>query len=174
MNSHRTPHAVPLSFLLAGVAALVLALGLGPVATARAATITVADGVVAVDGTDGACSLIEAIENANNGAATHADCTAGVAGADMIDLASNSTYTLTAAHNTTDGANGLPHISTVITINGNGSTIARSSAGGTPDFRIFHVWANGSSLTLNQLTLSNGRAVGNWPAGRGGAIYAQT
>jgi hypothetical protein len=75
-------------------------------------------------------------------------------GADTINLAAASTYTLTA---TNDGDNGLPVITSEITINGNGATIARSSAVGTPNFRIFRVAADGN-LTLNDLTVENGFA----------------
>src|SRR6185436_18160955 len=51
--------------------------------------------------------------------------------------------------------NGLPKITTPITLNGNGSTIARSAAQGTPDMRLFFVSAGGI-LSLNSVTLANG------------------
>jgi len=54
-------------------------------------------------------ALIEAIVNANNDAATHADCAAG-SGADKLVLSANSTHTLTALNNNTYGPNGLPLI----------------------------------------------------------------
>jgi hypothetical protein len=57
-----------------------------------------------------------------------------------VTLASGCTYTLTAINNTTDaGGVGLPVITGKVTIQGSGATIARSSAGGTPVFRIFDV-----------------------------------
>ena len=52
------------------------------------------------------------------------------------------------------GTNGLPAISSQITIQGNGATIQRS--GGAPKFRIFGVYSGGD-LTLKDLTVTNGR-----------------
>ena len=46
---------------------------------------------------DGQCSLIEAIVNANNDAATFPDCAAG-SGADTIVLPANANMTLSAAY----------------------------------------------------------------------------
>lgn len=85
---------------------------------------------------------------------------------DIIEM-TTGTYTLTAVNNTDAGANGLPTVNTVITINGNGSTIQRNS--GAPDFRLLFVDPFGV-LTLNDLTLSGGRL--NTPAvsASGGAI----
>src|SRR5262249_12534149 len=59
-----------------------------------------------------------------------------------------------------------------LTIVGNGDTIERSMASGTPDFRLFDV-ANGASLTLQNLTLQNGEAFGSGAASEGGAIFNQ-
>ena len=74
--------------------------------------------------------------------------------------------------NTTDGAQWAAghrgHNN--LTIKGNGDTIARSTASGTPAFRLFDV-AAGASLTLTNLTLAKGCLVGG-PAGcLGGGIY---
>ncbi len=88
-------------------------------------------------------------------------------GADTLDLAADCTYTLTEVDNDTDGSNGLPSITSDITINGNGATIERSRASGTPDFRIFHVTV-ARDLTLNELTVQNGRA-----SEGGGGIYCR-
>jgi hypothetical protein len=68
-------------------------------------------------------------------------------------------YTLTVVDNTDAalGPNGLPAIRSTITISGNNSTIVRSTSGGTPDFRMFQVNANGS-LTLQNVTISNSSA----------------
>ena len=91
---------------------------------------------------DGQCSLIEALQNANDSSTgqPNGDCTAGnPAGADTVELATSSTYILTQVADTTDGDNGLPSITTEITINGNGSLIERSSAISTPSFRILRV-----------------------------------
>jgi len=111
-------------------------------------------------------ALINAITTAN-----------GNGEADIINLAADGTYTLTAVDNNTDGPNGLPSITSEITINGNGATIQRSSAGGTPAFRIFHV-AAGGNMTLNDLTVTNGKTPDggtctgyDCDGGDGGGIY---
>ncbi|MBI3241627.1 MAG: right-handed parallel beta-helix repeat-containing protein [Chloroflexi bacterium] len=135
--------------------------------TVQAATINVANGIVVV-AADGQCSLIEAIVNANTDAATHADCPAG-SGADTISLATGSTYTLTAVDNTVVslGGNGLPAITSSITINGNGATITRGN--GAPNFRIFYL-DTGGNLTLNSVTVSKG----DTGAYMGGGIYSNS
>ena len=84
-----------------------------------------------------------------------------------------SLYVLTAVDNTTNGATGLPVIANKgLTIVGNGDTIERSTASGTPAFRLFEV-ASGASLTTENLTLQNGLAAGTTPNswdGTGGAF----
>src|SRR6185503_3843633 len=105
-----------MAWSLAG-AALLLALGQG---VASAATITVTTdnpNIVA----DGQCSLIEAIVNANNDAATFPDCPAG-SGADTIVLPASGNLTLSAADFFAIGPRGLPNITSRITIEGNGAT----------------------------------------------------
>jgi len=116
---------------------------LGAMPMAQAATINVGGG----------CSLVDAITAANSDTAT-GGCSAG-SGADTIELESSTTYTLTVANNNADDSdNGLPSITSEITINGNGSTISRDEA--APDFRILHVAETIGSLTLNELTIQNG------------------
>jgi predicted outer membrane repeat protein len=98
--------------------------------------------------------LISAITIANSDSA-----------ADTINLASGCTYTLGSGSFNADGQNGLPDISSPISINGNGATIARDSAPGTPSFRILHIASSGA-LLLNTVTISNGLEV------RGGGVYS--
>ncbi len=149
-----------LATTLAG-AALLLVLGQG---ASDAATFTVntnVPGIVA----DGKCSLIEAIINANNNAVTHSDCV--VPGdpdptEDHISLPSNMTFTLAAINNSVYGPNGLPLITSAITIEGNGSTITRKKS--VPKFRLMAVTSTGN-LELDNLTLRGGSAY------YGGAIY---
>ena len=121
---------------------------------AHAATITVADGEVAINNND-LCSLREAIDNANFDFALYDDCTAG-SGADIISLPANGSFAITNSYTYFFGNTGLPVVTTTITIDGNGSTIDRNS--GT-DFRLLVVngspGANGN-LTLNDLTLTDG------------------
>src|SRR5579871_5888893 len=102
---------------------------------------------------------------------------AGGANTIVLTAPTTSPYILTAADNTTDGANGLPVISggsskvtaDNLTILGNGDAIGRSSAPGTPAFRLFDV-AGGAALTLENLSLGNGLAYGGGAAAQGGAV----
>jgi hypothetical protein len=97
-------------------------------------------------------------------------------GANTITLTAPTTspYILTAVNNTSDGPTGLPVIAKKdrLTIVGSGDTIERSTASGTPDFRLLDV-ASGAALTLENLTLQNGLAFGSGSASEGGAIYSQ-
>lgn len=127
---------------------------------AAAATIT-------VDGTN--CTLVEAIDSANNDNAAGNGCADG-SGADTITLQTD--VTLTVANNGDDyeGYNGLPKIVSDITIAGGGHTISRDVS--APAFRLFYVRSSGA-LTLNGLMLQNG--VVNDPfrmySASGGGIY---
>jgi hypothetical protein len=131
---------------LAGVA-LLLALGNEP---ALAAIINVTGG----------CTLVDAITAANTDTAM-GSCSAG-SGADTLVLDATSTHTLNSVNNTTYGANGLPVVTSAITIEGNGSTIERGA--GAPPFRLLTVGSAGN-LTLQDTTISGGSAF------RGGGLY---
>jgi hypothetical protein len=101
--------------------------------------------------------------------------------ADTITLAPGKTFTLTAVNNTDQGATGLPVIAAgggSLTIVGNGDVIERSTAKGTPAFRLLNV-AAGASLALQNLTLQGGYLVGGSyddiygrVAAKGGALYS--
>jgi hypothetical protein len=84
-------------------------------------------------------------------------------------------YKLDKINNYWYGPNGLPEISSVITIQGNGATIERS---GGPDFRFFYVSDSHygglptGSLTLNDLVLQGGYAHGGNSSGGGGGLGA--
>ncbi|MEE9293812.1 MAG: hypothetical protein V3W34_02450, partial [Phycisphaerae bacterium] len=145
---------------------LVLCITLCSFVPARAATITVTSDSGGTGGPD--CTLRDAITAANSDTAT-GGCTAG-SGADVIELPDGVTITLTEEDNETDGTNGLPSVTSVLTINGNETTVRRDPAEATPNFRIFHV-AAGGDLTLNDLTVSNGWACCLGSAGRGGGIW---
>ena len=98
-----------------------------------------------------------------------------------ISLAANGDYVLTQVNNATaygPGANGLPQITGNVTIEGNGATLERGSASGTPAFRLLDLF-NGS-LTLDNLTIKGGEESGyTWgsqqlPSGaslQGGGIF---
>jgi hypothetical protein len=80
-------------------------------------------------------------------------------GSNTITLVAGTTFTLNAVDNTIDGATGLPVIAVNdnLTLAGNGDTIERGTANGTPAFRLLDV-ASGGALTLNNLTLQGGLA----------------
>jgi hypothetical protein len=138
--------------------------------------------VAGCNGTTGnANSLVKAINSAD----VHP-------GADTVMLGDGCLYTLTAPDTFWYGPDGLPPIASKITIEGRGSTIARSQASGTPPFRLFFVGADpnsqgnagyatpgAGSLTLNHVTLTGGLAkggdsnLGGGGAGMGGAIFNQ-
>lgn len=113
------------------------------------------------------CTLINAINNANSDTDTDGDggCASGN-GADVINLAAKKNYVLTTVNNHTFGPNGLPSITSEITINGNQATIRRSQAEATPRFRLFHI-AAGGQLTLNNLKVTGGHISSNYQYGGG-------
>ncbi len=121
-----------------GTGAALLIFTFIPAATASASPPNV------VSCSSGGAGLIAAINEAN------------VAGG-AINLAAGCTYALTAPNNTPSpmiGGNGLPVVTSQITINGLRSTIAGNPASAKP-FRIFEVAPTGS-LTLQGLTLTGG------------------
>ncbi|MGW2701136.1 hypothetical protein [Streptomyces sp. NPDC001340] len=87
--------------------------------------------------------LVEAINTAN-----------GSPGADTLQLARKCTYKLTSP-DAANPANGLPAITSEITIDGNGARITRAKS--APAFRILFVAGTGT-LTLNKTTIKGGKA----------------
>lgn len=141
--------------------------------------IVVNDATTAVSNLDGKCTLIEAIVAANTDQPSGnalGEC-AGGDGADVIllralnapkDVAGiRDQYRLTSAQNLDNGPNGLPAITSPITIDGGGADVVRF---GGPPFRLFYVSAAGQ-LTLNNLAVTSGAlpAGVGWSAA-GGAI----
>jgi CSLREA domain-containing protein len=127
------------------VCGLLLAYASSP---AQAATITVNSLADDADGTDGECTLREAITSANtdtsSGTAT-GECTAG-SGDDVIEVGVMGTVNLTGA---------LPPLSSTIEIEGPGSaqfTVRRNTGG---DYRIFRV-GSGAEVSLSGMTMTNG------------------
>jgi hypothetical protein len=99
--------------------------------------------------------------------------TAGGANTITLTAPTTSPYVLTAAY-TTGGATGLPVIAAndALTIVGNGDTIERSTAAGTPAFRLLEV-PSGGSLTLGNLTLQGGLVQNIFrESNGGGAIFS--
>ena len=107
-------------------------------------------------------SLIAAINTSNSNGVDN-----------TIELATNGTYTLTAVDNSTHGPNGLPVIGAghKLVIHGNGATLQRSTAGGTPAFRIFYIDAIfgppivPADLTISGLTITNGNVTDSFGGG---------
>ncbi len=161
-NSDRAPQGVPqgvlalarmhpLRILATTLGAALLVLGLlfaYASSPAWAAIITVNSLADDADGTDGKCTLREAITAANtdtaSGTAT-GECAAG-SGDDGIDIGLTGTVNLTGA---------LPNLSTNITIAGPGAdefTVRRDSGG---DYSIFTV-TSGSVISVSGITISGG------------------
>ncbi len=171
MRPHRACHRLVRSSRLVLAVAMLVALALVavPVRMAQAASIiTVND---ASGGTGGpGCKLRDAITAANTDAPT-GGCPAGF-NDDIIVLPAGATITLTVVDNGSGAEmNGLPAITTNITVYGNNAIIERSGAGGTPNFRIIVVYPSGS-LVLHNLTLRNGKTSldASGYSGYGGAI----
>ncbi len=162
-------------------AAIVVAAIASAIRMTAAGPILVNTTAMTTDGSDGACSLIEAIGAANSDVASGpaaGECAAGGTGLDVIHVPAG-TYTITAAASGSgSNANGLPPIDRPIEIAGDGAAntiIERSLAAGTPDFRLFYVRYTGfaqyeltGSLVLRNVTVRNGRAE------YGGGIYIQS
>ena len=110
----------------------------------------------------GGGALVAAIKQANT-----------TPGTSTIVLRAGCTYTLTKGSSSAgEGPNGLPIVTTPITIHGNGATIARTA--NAPAFRFFEVRGPKAVLRLDALTLRGGRAsagAAGKPGGDGGAIY---
>jgi len=165
-----------LNKLVLAIAILLLALVFVSAMARAANTITVDSAADAV-ADDGACTLREAITNANgNDQSGSIDCAAG-SGSDTIVFAGSTDgvpFTLTSQ---------LPAVNTAVIITGNGAanTIIQASdcnpvtlpGGCTPATdRVLEVGATGD-LTLNSLTVRHGRCNGSCAtsATNGGGIY---
>ena len=111
------------------------------------------------------CTIIDAITAANTDAPT-GGCPAG-SGADTVILESDGLYMLTDDDNSFGGLgdNGLPPITSTMTISGNGASILRSS--NAPKFRILFIDGSGN-LSLAGVTIGQGSA------GAGGAIFNES
>jgi hypothetical protein len=105
------------------------------------------------DGT-GHCTLRAAIEAANGHAGDDGIFFNIPTAGNNCDASGNCTINLAAA---------LPDLSAPVTISGPGAdklTVTRSTASGTPQFRIFNVTTTGT-VTFSGLTIANGSLVGN-------------
>lgn len=158
--------------LLAG---LILLLNGSTAGLAWAMTTIVVNDTGSTVADDGQCTLPEAIVAANLDTASGVqagECPAG-SGADVIQLEAGQLYSLTTVDNQLDGPNGLPSISSAITLEGNGATLERSTLSTTPEFRLLHIGPAGD-LTLRNITLQNGRlTVADATVKNGGGVYNQ-
>jgi predicted outer membrane repeat protein len=120
--------------------------------TAQAATITV-NSLATTVANDSLCTLPEAITSANNNSAGTTNCTAG-SGADTINFSVSGSINIS-------GAN-LTNITSPMTING-GSNIT-IDANNTASRRIFNLTSAANPVTIQNITLQEGRQ------GNGGCI----
>lgn len=104
---------------------------------------------------DGACTLVDAVNAANNDDDSSGLCPPGGSGADEIVLTGD--VILTEIDNAPccpfGCVCGLPMISSEIIVDGQGHSIARDP--GAPAFNIFSVAGPGGILTTQDLTISN-------------------
>ncbi len=146
-------------------AAMLLALSSAPMVQAAGMTV---DGTGKAD--DGKCSLVEAIYNSNSDSqlyVTAGECPAG-SGADVITLPNGGTFDYL---NHFAPLAALPVITSDITINANNSTISRNS-GAVDDFGVLGVSNTpGSSLTLNDATVTGGTNATSSYLDYGGGIF---
>jgi CSLREA domain-containing protein len=125
---------------------VMLAVAALPVMPAYAATITV-NITTDEDTANGNCSLREAIIAANTNVA-YRGCAAGTAGADVINLTSGLTYTLSiAGGNENASASGDLDVLDLLTIQAGGAAPAIINQ--TAADRVIDVRNNNNSLTLN-------------------------
>ena len=127
--------------------AVVAGLSLFGLASAGAAAVSV--NVPCLSGDPGA--LVAAINTANGG------------GGGNVNLAAGCHYFLTTADN---GENGLPVVTSRVSVNGNGATID-----GTDAVRVFEVDGPGGNLSLQNVTITGGSAdIGGGIANVGGTV----
>lgn len=122
-------------------------------------TVTADHGLIA---SDGACSISEAIINANDDAQTHSDCPAG-SGVDTINLSQNITLTTQIDSSPIHGRTGTPALTSTIIIDGKDFTLQRDNSlncsidniDEITEFRIIRV-SSTANLTLQKIIIANG------------------
>ena len=121
-------------------------------------------GMAAMITVDGICTLIDAITAANSDA-PEGSCASGASGQDVLDVQVDTL--LTVVNNTTNGANGLPAVTSNILIMGNDHSVTRANV--SQAFRIFDVEATGF-LQIDSLTVSQGKIDNTAASPLGGGI----
>jgi hypothetical protein len=156
----------------------------GTLGAGRRGACTLRDALVVADAASNPALLTRAEPG---GSRALGDCAGKVRGHGVpfkILLSAGPRYTLSKVDNYWFGQDGLPPISTAVTIVGNDATITRATATGARTFRFFYISGGLSGipagrLTLQDLTLSDGLARGGnsngggGGAGMGGAIFVQ-
>ena len=119
----------------------------------NAPDLTSISALIADDGGDG-ISLVEAITAANNDTTEPSDTITLLTDVTLSSV-NNSNILIGNNGDLVQADNGLPVITSQITIEGDGFTVGREAS--APDFRILEV-AGGGNLALNNLTIAEGRA----------------
>lgn len=129
---------------------VILVFFLAPFFSTLAATITVNDGTSTV-ATDAACSIREAIQNANDNAATNVDCTAG-SGVDTLNIQTDIVLTEVDHIEDIDVNFAAPQVTESLIIDGNDFDISRS---GINEMQFLLLTGGDISLTITDLTISS-------------------
>ena len=133
------------------------------IGTALVAVTLLAGLVIIATGGSASAATLTVTSGADSGAGTLRDVVASASAGDIIEFApSVTTVELTTAQ---------IEITQSISIVGPGAdvlTVRRSSAGGTPDFRLFRINAPSATVSLSGMKLTNGKQ------GAGGAINITT
>src|SRR4051812_42988161 len=114
--------------------ALSAAIGASALAVCPPTAMTASFPAGCAGGSGDTASLIDAIDAANANS-----------GADSVELGAGCRYVVSSVHNTWYGPNGLPPVSSDLTINGNGATIVHAPLTQTAAFRFIFVGADPAS-----------------------------
>lgn len=148
--------------------AIAVLAGLAAMTADAAAQITVNTAVPGI-AADGFCSIVEAVDNANIQGTVHSDCAPGSPLVTTITLSPGLVITVSQAQSPVDDGSALPVITAPLVLEGSGSTLRRSTAAGTPSFRLVLV-AAGIDFTVHDLGFENGLANADGTGLGGGAI----
>lgn len=143
MKNTRPVSSLPFKILVQST--LLIGLFFATALTAQAATITV-NSLANTAANDGVCTLREAITSANNNSAGTTNCTAG-SGADTINFSVSGTIDISSAN--------LTNITSPLTINGGSNIVI--DANNTASRRIFNLTSSANPVTIQNITLQEGR-----------------
>lgn len=146
---HLRAAATPATLLSLTLVLPLAVVGAQSVGAAEIVVTTTADVVVA----NGACSLREALINANADAQTHNDCTGG-SGTDTIVLPAGTISFAVAGTGEDAALTGDLDVTDSVIVRGQGAGVSVVDANGLD--RVFHVLAGVASATFEDLTMSGG------------------